>query len=36
MKSKEETLKILADRYKEQIPEILYNALYKYEVSIYD
>ena len=35
-KFKEQFIKIIADRYKEQIPEILYNALYKYEVSIYD
>ena len=33
---KERNIKEVADYYKEQIPQILYNALYDYEVEIYD
>ena len=33
---KEKNIKEVADYYKEQIPQILYNALYNYEVEIYD
>ena len=35
-KSKEENIKRIADHYKEQIPEKLYNAMYNYEVEITD
>ena len=33
---KETYIKQIADEYKELIPNILYNALYKYEVEITD
>ena len=35
-KAKEENIKLVADYYKDRIPERLYNAMYKYEVSIDD
>ena len=33
---KERNIKEVADYYKEQIPQILYNTLYNYEVEITD
>ena len=35
-KAKEENIKLVADYYKDRIPEKLYNAMYKYEVKITD
>ena len=35
-KAKEEHIKYIADKYKQYIPEKLYNALYAYEVEITD
>ena len=34
--AKEETIKMIADHYKNLIPEKLYNAMYEYEVNIND
>lgn len=34
--AKEEYIKIVADRYKDEIPKILYDALYNYKVEIGD